>query len=663
MPDMSSDELFIYPIPRQLERGPGGLNLRRGVRLVLPGPVSRSVLVAAQRLVDQVHPGSGRWTIHAGDGRSWPYRRGSVPAVAARIDPTEDLPAGGYRLHICDDGAELVGVDETGLVYALVTLTQLARSAPDQLPTLKVRDWPVIGRRAVMLDQSRDRVNRLESLLQLVEDMAQLKLNELQLYCEHTFGYVDREVVWAGDDGLSPQDFIEVEQFCRDRQIDLVPAMNSLGHMHKWLEHPEYAALAENYPYRSLPEMRLAMVGERTPLWGEVPFALCAVDPASSQLVEDLMDELLPHFGSAFVNPNLDEPFDLGLGRSRQAVAGKGRAWVYLDYLKAQNDRVRARGLTMMFGADVTWSDPEIIAELPKDAITLDWGYCADFPYFEHAKVFEEAGQPFYVLTGTNSWETIVGATDDMIEHHRLAALALEKHGGLGLMVTDWGWYDYGTIQQFILSYPGIVAAAGQGWSPGQASAATVSAALSRFVFHERDADVLAGLLFELGTLTTRIGLAVSDIGGVRATVRSPLFQVLRGNLEEARQALAAVGTDRPALVETLAELDRLEHVAARTDSSRTDRGALVAELEFTIRLARHSCRRALLALDQPTAPDQLCDELRREVPVLIRDFTECWSRRYRLANLWQTVERFERMRADYLDPTRGSAAASGKSP
>jgi len=112
-----------------------------------------------------------------------------------------------------------------------------------------------------MLDQSRDRVATLDTLKLLAEDMAILKINELQLYCEHTFAYIDRDVVWAGDDALRPEEILELDAFCRDRRIDLVPTMNSLGHLHKWLEHPEYADLAENYPYVQLPERILGHAG------------------------------------------------------------------------------------------------------------------------------------------------------------------------------------------------------------------------------------------------------------------------------------------------------------------------------------------------------------------------------------------------------------------
>ena len=76
-----------------------------------------------------------------------------------------------------------------GLRAAGATLRQLLREYGRRLPCLKIRDWPDFARRGVMLDISRGRVPKLETLLDLVERLADFKINEFQLYTEHTFAY------------------------------------------------------------------------------------------------------------------------------------------------------------------------------------------------------------------------------------------------------------------------------------------------------------------------------------------------------------------------------------------------------------------------------------------------------------------------------------------
>ena len=68
-------------------------------------------------------------------------------------------------------------------------MRQLLRQFGRRLPCLKIRDWPDFARRGVMLDISRGRVPKLETLLELVEHLADFKINEFQLYTEHTFAY------------------------------------------------------------------------------------------------------------------------------------------------------------------------------------------------------------------------------------------------------------------------------------------------------------------------------------------------------------------------------------------------------------------------------------------------------------------------------------------
>ena len=54
---------------------------------------------------------------------------------------------------------------------------------------MKITDWPDYPQRGVMLDISRDKVPSMETLYQLIDLLASWKINQLQLYTEHTFAY------------------------------------------------------------------------------------------------------------------------------------------------------------------------------------------------------------------------------------------------------------------------------------------------------------------------------------------------------------------------------------------------------------------------------------------------------------------------------------------
>jgi hexosaminidase len=86
----------------------------------------------------------------------------------------------------------------------------------------------------------------------------------------------------------------------------------------------------------------------------DAPFTLCPLDPAAAALVDDLFAELLPHFPHTnLVHIGCDETLDLGKGRSQAAVAERGLAAVYLDFLCRIARKLQAAGHTPMFWADI----------------------------------------------------------------------------------------------------------------------------------------------------------------------------------------------------------------------------------------------------------------------------------------------------------------------
>jgi hypothetical protein len=137
----------LLPTPRSLQRRPGSF--------LLPKPVG----------------------VQASAGPGITLKR--------ELQQTPDHPEG-YTLTISKSGIEIHFRENGGLRAAMATLRQLLREYGRKLPCLKIRDWPDFPRRGVMLDISRGRVPKLATLLELVEKLADFKINEFQLYTEHT---------------------------------------------------------------------------------------------------------------------------------------------------------------------------------------------------------------------------------------------------------------------------------------------------------------------------------------------------------------------------------------------------------------------------------------------------------------------------------------------
>ena len=407
---------------------------------------SPGAIVAAKRLQAAIEQYAGvRWDVRAASGLA--EREGVVASIDRKVEKRE-----GYHLTIGDERIGIVARDAAGLAYGFATLTQLVRRFGRRLPRLHIEDHPDFAHRGVMLDISRDKVPTMATLYGLVDMLAEWKVNQFQLYMEHTFAYDRHRAVWKDASPMTGEEILALDAYCRDRYIELVPNQNSFGHMERWLTKKPYSEFAEapggvTMPWRKLP-----------------PFTLDPRDPRSLELIDGLYSELLPHFSSKRFNVGCDETFDLGRGKSKQVCEERGTGRVYLDFLLKIQKLCERYGRKMMFWGDIITQHPELIGEIPGDATVLEWGYEQDHPYDIDTKQFRKSGVPYYVCPGTGSWISLIGRTDNAMANIRSAATNGRKHGAIGLLNTDWG--DNGHMQPLPVSYLGFLYGASMSWSP-----------------------------------------------------------------------------------------------------------------------------------------------------------------------------------------------------
>ncbi|HEX2165167.1 MAG TPA: family 20 glycosylhydrolase [Thermoanaerobaculia bacterium] len=485
---MRPETAYELLVPRPRDGGPRAGEWRPGgaVAMAVEGD-GAVVRRAAARLAEALEE---RRVEVARDGA-----RGLVSPAAAlrlRVDAAAGLPAEGSRLAVAPAGVDLVAADAAGLFHGVSTLLQWLRlaaagdGADFTVPALAVDDAPGLRVRGVMLDLARDAVPSMETLLATIDLLAGLKVNQLQLYLEHTFAYRGHEEVWRGASPLLPDEARFLDGYCAERAIELVPNQNSFGHFHRWLVHDRYRPLAEcpegiEHPFALEPE----------------PFSLCAVDPRVPELLADLYDQLLPCFASRQANVGLDESFDLGRCRSRAASEERGRHRVYTEFVRTVHGLLAERGRRMQMWGDVVLEEPAVIGELPEDVLALVWGYEAGHPFVEQGERFRAAGLDFVLCPGTSGWTSLTGRTTNAAANLAEAAAAARDTGAAGVLVTDWG--DYGHLQPEPTKWPGLLAGAAAAWNPvAPIGRHELPARLDAHVF--RDA---AG----------RVGRAVCDLG------------------------------------------------------------------------------------------------------------------------------------------------------
>ncbi len=534
----------------------------------------------------------------------------SSDAIQVSLSLTHTQGAQSYRLRSGAREITIEGGDAAGLSYGLTTLSQIVSGCIEQripFPSLTIEDRPDFPRRGFLLDISRSKVPTQATLFALVDWMAYLKLNELQLYTEHTFAYRDHETVWRDSSPLTGDEIEALDRHCRERHIELVPNQQSLGHMHRWLKHERYRHLAE------VPEgIAHAFSRERE------PYGLCATDPKSLVFLESLYDELLPHFSSSRFNVGLDEPVDLGLDRSKALCAERGAQRVYLDFVRAIAERVRAHGLRMEMWADIVVKEPALAREIPADVHLLEWGYEADHPFGDHLAILAESGHTFSVCPGTSSWQSIAGRTQNALANLRSAALSGKAAGASGYLITDWG--DRGHLQPLSVSYAGILAGAACAWNAESVSSRSfdLGAELDRHAFRD-DARVLGKVATQLGD--------VYRTTGASSTNGSALFFLL-AFADEALPHARMPGLRASDLDSTSETIRELRATLERARPRAADSALIVDEMRWAADVLAFACRFGIARLGARAAAS--ARDLRAELTPLIAEHGRLWNARNR---------------------------------
>ncbi len=600
-------KMDFFPAPRKIAVSKKTLNIAAAEWVTIKDDFSTALKERIQAFCAEVAGVLGQ-----------PVRTG-VPGGGAAwltIQKARGTRPQGYELTVSAEGVTLEGADEAGLFYGLQTLAQLVASNGVELPCCKISDWPDFPARGVMLDVSRCKVPTMETLRGLIDTLARLKINQVQLYVEHTFAFSAHERVWREASPLTAEEIVQLDVYCAARFIELVPNLNSFGHFERWLKYPEYKAMAE------CPE------GFEWP-WG--PRRTCGStlkpDAANLKFLDALYQEYLPNFTSRLFNVGCDETWELGMGWSKKLAEKTSKTRVYLDFLLKIHKLTAKHGHRMMFWGDIILHEPALIKELPKDLIALCWGYEGDHPFDKQSQQFAASGIPFYVCPGTSSWTTLTGRTANCLENLANAAKYGLKHGALGYLNTDWG--DGGHHQYQPISYLGLLAGACYSWAC-EANQKTDMVAGLNAVWFQDATGILGQVAYDLGKVLERS----TERPGNSTIFNHLFFSEFQGAQTELIEKLEV-----PSLKKCLADFDRLAALIPLAQPGIPDGALVKAELRNSIRMARHGVEKAIAYLRSKSGKPGEGERLQREL-VAIRGLHEAlWLARNRRGGLEESLE------------------------
>lgn len=383
----------------------------------------------------------------------------------------------GYILEVSSKGVSIYSRSQVGLFYGCQTLEQLmedSRQFSQEIPSMKITDYPDIAYRAVHWD-TKHHLDRIEYYYRMIDKLARYKVNAVIWELEDKLRYTRRPEVGAPN-AISKQEMQAICRYAKERNIDISPLVQGLGHASFILKHHWELRESEKSDWEFCPS---------NPRTYEVLF----------DLYRDAM-EAIPQ--SKYLHIGGDEISAIGIDERCKAT-GKTAFQLQMEWLKKVCDFAVAHGRTPIFWDDMPlkyanlwWllhrnvSDEEVMknwntAELdkaidmfPKNCIYMRWHY-EDPTILPHRMLldwYHKKGLKVMGATAASTGETpFMPRNNSRVQYIKDFCALVAKNQLNGILATAWddgsshletvmrgfiaqgeyGWHHDGrTIEEFI---------------------------------------------------------------------------------------------------------------------------------------------------------------------------------------------------------------------
>lgn len=311
---------------------------------------------------------------------------GAVP-IALTCDP--ELGAETSCLRVTEQGINLAASSNMGWHYGLARLRQLRYRG--FLPVGQIDDAPALAMRGFHLNFNNSSLD-FDLGKQLLESMARWRLNTVLVEYGRRYPYRDHPGI-ASASALTRQQVADLIAYARALGIEPIPLQQCLGHVEYILQHDAYADLREEEEQRD---------------------QFCPLNPKSIELFRELVDDMIDlHPNIRYMHIGGDETRRLGnCPRCAEVAKEHGKGRLYLDYHKQAIEYVCSRGLTPIIWDDMLCKYPEVIEQMPREAVIMYWDYwttCDPSALF----VARPAGMGVVTDSGWNEqWQDELGETE-----------------------------------------------------------------------------------------------------------------------------------------------------------------------------------------------------------------------------------------------------------
>ena len=333
------------------------------------------------------------------------------------------------REFLLSAGATLTGAAVTPRLFAANPQAGLAAQpgAPAQ-PGQTAASRPVL--RGLMVDAGRV-PEPLDYYRRVIEFCADWELNALQFRLADDQGTALRFASVPGllthKNAFTPDQLRSLAEYAQSHGVDLIPELESFGHTGYITRTSAYAHLLDRQPEGT------------SNFTGVIP-----VSPETLPLFQKLYREVAAIFPSTYLHGGCDEVNWGGSALSRNALRAKTRAQIWAEYLNSLHQVAQGLGKQFIVWGDfVLHKEPEILPQLDKRIIIMDWNYAENSSanlYATFLKLRANGSRGIGAPGLANyKWGARVGAEQlRNIDAYADAYLGTNDSASLGVILTNW---------------------------------------------------------------------------------------------------------------------------------------------------------------------------------------------------------------------------------
>lgn len=440
--------MYLIPRPKEYKETSEQFIINKKTKIVLSNNCTSNELETALMLKEVIKNKSGITLIITKEFKE-SYGENEIRITIDNLLEKEE-----YKLNIKDKYIEIIGSESSGIYYGIQTLIQILKQDGIILRGVNIEDLPYFKNRGYFADITRGKVPSLETLKKLADKLSYYKINQMQLYIEHTFAFKDMSEVWRDKDPITAEEILILDEYCKKRHIELIPSLATFGHLYEVLRTKSYEDLCELENSRESEYSYIDRMAHHT---------LDVSNNKSLELVYNMLNEFIPLFSSNKFNICCDETFDLGKGKSKDIAEEIGNGKLYVDFLNKVISYVKNYNKTVLFWGDVILNHKELLKDIPEDTICLNWDYWCKATE-NNTRTIWESKRKQWVCPGTGGWSHLMNLIENSFENiNRMVSYGV-KYGVDGILNTDWG--DYGHINSLSNSVPSIIYGASLSWNP-----------------------------------------------------------------------------------------------------------------------------------------------------------------------------------------------------